>query len=81
MKTLQLNFKNDKGRKTNFNLKYVDEELSPQAVREAMQKIIDAKLVTDKDGQLTYTQVCGAKYIKREETNIFDDNDEEKEVA
>lgn len=81
MKILQLNFKNDKGRKTNFNLKYVDEELSPQAVREAMQKIIDAKLVTDKDGQLTYTQVCGAKYINREETNIFDENDEEKEVA
>lgn len=81
MKTLQLNFKNDKGRKTNFNLKYVDEELTPQAVREAMQKIVDAKLVTDKDGQLTYTQVCGAKYINREETNIFDDNEKEKELA
>lgn len=73
MKTLQLNFKNDKGRKTHFNLKYVDEELTPQTVREAMQAIVDAQLVTDKDGQLTYTQVCGAKYIQREETPLFND--------
>lgn len=69
-KVLQLKFQNEIGKTVNLGLTYVNEELRPEVVQEAMTQLANLKLFRDKDGNLIYDKPLSAKYVETKETPI-----------
>lgn len=69
-KVLQLKFQNEIGKTINLGLTYVNEELRPEVVQEAMTQLANLKLFRDKDGNLIYDKPLSAKYVETKETPI-----------
>lgn len=69
-KVLQLKFQNEIGKTVNLGLTYVNEELRPEVVQEAMTQLANLKLFRDKDGNLIYDKPLSAKYVETKETQI-----------
>lgn len=69
-KVLQLEFQNEIGKTINLGLTYVNEQLRPEVVQEAMTQLADLKLFRDKDGNLIYDKPLSAKYVETKETPI-----------
>lgn len=69
-KVLQLKFQNEIGKTINLGLTYVNEELRPEVVQEAMTQLANLKLFRDKDGNLIYDKPLSAKYVETKETSI-----------
>lgn len=69
-KVLQLKFQNEIGKTINLGLTYVNEELRPEVVQEAMTQLANLKLFRDKDGNLIYDKPLSAKYVETKETQI-----------
>lgn len=70
MKSLQLRFKTADGHNKNLVLSYVKEDLDPETVKTAMNKISASKLFEKSTVQL-YQEVVGAKYVERTESQVF----------
>lgn len=70
MKKLQLRFKTAAGNKKNLVLNYVKEDLDPQVVKTAMDKISASKLFENNTVEL-YKEALDAKYVERTETKVF----------
>lgn len=69
-KVLQLKFQNEIGKTINLGLTYVNEQLRPEVVQEAMTQLANLKLFRDKDGNLIYDKPLSAKYVETKETSI-----------
>ena len=69
-KVLQLKFQNEIGKTINLGLTYVNEQLRPEVVQEAMTQLADLKLFRDKDGNLIYDKPLSAKYVETKEPPI-----------
>lgn len=69
-KVLQLKFQNEIGKTINLGLTYVNEQLRPEVVQEAMTQLANLKLFRDKDGNLIYDKPLSAKYVETKETQI-----------
>lgn len=69
-KVLQLKFQNEIGKTINLGLTYVNEQLRPEVVQEAMTQLANLKLFRDKDGNLIYDKPLSAKYVETKETPI-----------
>lgn len=70
MKTLNLSFKGSLGKGHSLKLKYANDQLDEDTVRNAMQKIVDSQLFGKDDEQL-YLRVASAKYITTTDEPIF----------
>lgn len=70
MKRLQLGFKTEAGKNSNFMLNYAKDNLDEDTIKQAMDKIIASKLF-EKDSIQLYAKQSFAKYIERNETPVF----------
>lgn len=75
MKTLNLTFKSNKGKKHLLKLSYASQDLPAETVRKAMNNIATAHVFAKDDENLYETPVA-AKYVDTVSTVLF--NDEEK---
>lgn len=71
MKKLHLTFLNEDRTKKTLVLHCVHQDLSPEAVKEAMEQISELDLF-EKDGVRLMTEVHSAKYVEVIETPLFD---------
>lgn len=72
MKTLNLTFKSNAGKKHLLKLSYASQDLSAEAVRQAMDGIAGAHLFMKGDEDLYATPVS-AKYVDTIPTILFND--------
>lgn len=70
-KILQLKFKNEVGKQVNLSLNYVNENLSPETVQQAMTELAALQLFRDKAGNLIYQTPIAAKYVETTETAVI----------
>lgn len=75
MKKLHMTFLNEDGSKKTMVIKCVHQDLSPAAVKEAMEQIVELDLF-EKDGVRLMTEVHSAKYVEIIETPLFEDINE-----
>jgi hypothetical protein len=78
MKSLNLTFKGNTGKKHLLKLSYANDNLDPKTVRQAMDLIVKSNLFAKDDEQLYVTPVA-AKYVDTVSTPLF--NDEEQPAA
>lgn len=72
MKTLNLSFKGSLGKGHTLKINYASDQLDEAAVREAMQKIANSKLL-QKDDDILYIRPSSAKYVTTTDEVIFAD--------
>lgn len=72
MKTLNLVFKSNNGKKHLLKMSYANDNLDEHTVRQAMDKIVDADLFVKGDEHL-YAVPLAAKYVDTVSTVIFND--------
>ncbi|GAB6092238.1 DUF2922 domain-containing protein [Furfurilactobacillus curtus] len=72
MKNLSLKFTTAAGKNVHLTIRNVNQNLSQEVVRAAMQDMIDAQLITDKKGIQQYTKALSAQYVETTNTPIFD---------
>ncbi|WP_295731819.1 DUF2922 domain-containing protein [uncultured Limosilactobacillus sp.] len=70
MKTLSLSFKGSLSKGHVLKLNYANDQLDEQTVRQAMDKIVQSQLF-QKDDDLLYLKVVGAKYTTTTDEVIF----------
>ena len=75
VKTLQLTFLNDKGKKKRLSFADAAEGLSESEGRTAMAESAASNVISDKEGDL-YKTPQAAEYVERSVTALFDDSDE-----
>lgn len=75
MKKLHMTFLNEDGSKKTLVIKCVHQDLSPSAVKDAMEQIVELDLF-EKDGVRLMTEVHSAKYVEIIETPLFEDINE-----
>lgn len=73
MRKLHLTFLNEDQTKKTLVIHCVHQDLSPAAVKEAMEQIIELDLF-EKDGVRLMTEVYSAKYVEVIETPLFDND-------
>lgn len=73
MKKLHMTFLNEDGSKKTLVIRCVHQELTPAAVKEAMEQIVALELF-EKNGLRLMTEVHSAKYVETIETVVFDVN-------
>lgn len=74
MRKLHMTFLNEDGSKKTLVIHCVHQDLSPEAVREAMVQITELNLF-EKDGVRLMTEVYSAKYVEVIETPLFNVNE------
>ncbi|KRM37831.1 DUF2922 domain-containing protein [Limosilactobacillus pontis] len=72
MKSLNLTFKTNKGKKHLLKLSYANSDLDAKTVRQAMDLIAAANLFVKGDEQLCATPLA-AKYVDTVDTVLFND--------
>jgi hypothetical protein len=72
MKSLNLTFKTNKGKKHLLKLGYANSNLDAKTVRQAMELIVAANLFEKGDEQLCVTPLA-AKYVDTVDTVLFND--------
>lgn len=70
MKTLNLSFKGSLGKGHTLKINYASDQLDEAAVRKAMQKIANSKLL-QKDDDILYIRPSSAKYVTTTDEVIF----------
>lgn len=75
MRKLHLTFLNEDQTKKTLVIHCVHQDLSPAAVKEAMEQIVELDLF-EKDGVRLMTEVYSAKYVEVIETPLFDNDNE-----
>ena len=78
MRTLNLTFKGNLGKKHLLKLSYASGNLSADAVRQAMDQIANAHAFSKGDEEDIYAKPIAAKYVDTVSTVLF--NDEKKEA-
>jgi hypothetical protein len=73
MKQLQLKFHISEGKSKTLSVNYVDQELTGDQVKSAMEKIAATKIFVKGSVQL-YDVPVSAKYVERTETPLFNDD-------
>lgn len=72
MKSLNLIFKSNSGKKHLLKMSYANDNLDEHTVRQAMDKIVEADLFV-KDDEHLYATPLAAKYVDTVSTVIFND--------
>lgn len=73
MKTLNLTFKSNCGKKHLLKLSYASENLSAETVRQAMDQLSTINAFTNKEGENIYATPVSAKYVDTVSTVLFND--------
>ena len=73
MKTLNLTFKSNRGKKHLLKLSYASENLSAETVRQAMDQLSTINAFTNKEGENIYATPVSAKYVDTVSTVLFND--------
>ncbi|MGM0339192.1 DUF2922 domain-containing protein [Candidatus Enterococcus murrayae] len=77
---MALKFEKSNGKLHRFSIRNLNQELSPEAIKAALEKLAIVDLF-EKDGVGSFKKAVGAKLIETTDTMFYDENDEELNTA